>query len=171
MREKVNVHNCGLCLLSMVIAIPLASAKEKHRTLWSKQLKHKVFKEKPQGGFLPPKMRHEHVTNSVAHAVKRTFTKHSTEAPRIWTAFWNASTFFSLGGRLHDATFASQIFLICLFLRHSSFIIFSLYLHFFPYSFTHARCHIVYMCNWIVLYVSCTKINVTHRSVSFVDTD
>lgn len=30
--------------------------------------------------------------------------------------------------------------------------------------------HILYVSNWIVLYVSCTNINVTHLSVSFVDT-
>ena len=31
--------------------------------------------------------------------------------------------------------------------------------------------HILYMSNWIVLYESCTKINVTHLSIPFVDTE
>lgn len=34
MRESWNVHNGGLCLLSMVIAIPLASAKQTQNILF-----------------------------------------------------------------------------------------------------------------------------------------
>lgn len=80
--------------------------------------------------------------------------------------FGTQALFFFLGGRLHDAAFASLIFFI-------SNYFFCLYLDVFPppHIFLHMLDgHILYMSNWIVLYVSCTKINVTHLSVSFVDT-
>ena len=43
-------------------------------------MKWRIYKERPQGGFWPPKMRHEHVTRFVPRALNLNvdFTKHST---------------------------------------------------------------------------------------------
>lgn len=76
---------------------------------------------------------------------------------------------FILGGRLHDAVFASLIFFFFFQDIHQFLFLKSLF-KFFSHIFLHMlNGHILYMSNWIVLYVSCTKVNVTHLSVSFVD--
>lgn len=108
------------------------------------------------GGFLPPKTRsHEQVTDFVAHARN---TTHSTEAPRKRTTCRSTFLIFfvAVGHRLHGAAFAllrsvqTESFF-------SPFCIFFVFLHMLDG-------HILYMFSWIVLYVSCTKINVAHLS-------
>lgn len=120
-------------------------------------------REKPHGGFLPPKMIREHVTDAAARAANTNLHKtfhRSTQQTDDVLERKHFSFFFpwwSFTWRIINHYFYS-LYLDLLFFCHLFF------LHMLDG-------HILYMSNWIVLYESCTKINVTHLSTPFVDTE
>lgn len=123
----------------------------------------RIYKEEPHGGFLPPKMRHEHVTRFVARAtntnLQRTFPETDDILEQKHFSFPLEVVYMVQSLRQH------------IFSHQSFFVSVVSMLFLLPLLFLHHG-HFLYMFNWIILYVSCTKRNdVTHLSTTCTHKD
>lgn len=165
--EKGNMRipwTLWLCLLSMMTA----ALNERCHFGREEILKWRIYKEKSHGGFLPPMMRHEHVIRFVACAANKNVDLHKTFHRGTEQTDDTLDTFVGVEGRLHGAVIAPP-----LYFSHQSFSFGSLFrccLFFCVYFFIHTPDgHLLYMFNWIILYVPCKKkMNLTsiNRSIT-----
>lgn len=101
-------------------------------------MKRRIYKEKPHGGFLPPKTRHDHVTDFIAHAMNMNVDLHKTfhRSTQQMDNILERKHFFFLGfeGRLDGAPFASLHFVPR---DHINHYFFSFFLDVFSYIFSY----------------------------------
>lgn len=104
------------------------------------RMKCRIYKEEPHGGFLPPKIRHEHVTDFAAHAMNMNLHKTVHRGTQQADDILERKHFFLFFLAL-EVVYTAQPMRRSVFLRHSTGVRpYYLYYYFLLIFFlTHAR--------------------------------